>query len=179
MKAIKLPICIFAIMLLCSCSQKSQFMNSARLDTYSHEMPAVTPFDNTEAVYQIRPVEGHGKTRTYLNIRATANNERYTTRGIVDWDWNISIDDNVIISDNSLLITYEFPTETKKLNLSIKSKYDFDGNEIITTVIPDDHNTVFTQEEIVDLKSEMSKYIKDRFSIVGKKLKTGDVLKST
>lgn len=179
MKTIKLLVCIFAIMLLCSCSKKSQIMDSARFDIYSQEMPIVTPLESSDDGYQIKPIEGHGKTRTYLSIRATSENGRYTTRGIVDWVWNIKIDDNVIISDNSLLITYEFPTETKTLNLSIKSKYDFDGNEIITTVIPDDHNTIFTPEEIVDLKSEMSKYIKDRFSIVGKKLKTGDVLKST
>lgn len=179
MKILRVFIVLFLCIYISGCSQNRRYIGEELLIKNLNSIPASVPITKENEYIVTSPIAGSGKTIMQNNFDAYAGKEHISSTGTVIWKWDVKIENNYIVTKNVLTIKNKLQGETKILEMYIDGKYDMNGKEILTKINSDNKDADFSEEEISGLKNEMSKYIKDRFSIYGKKLKTGDILRST
>ncbi len=179
MKILRVFIILFICISISGCSQNKRYIGEDSLINNLNSIPASVPITKGNEYIVASPIAGSGKTMMQNNIDAYSGKEHISTTVSIVWKWDMKIENNYIVTKNILTIKNKLQNETKILEMYIDGKYDMNGKEVLTTISSDNKDAKFTEEEINGLKAEMSKYIKDRFSIYGKKIKTGDILRST
>jgi hypothetical protein len=174
---------VFVIIVICiyisGCSKNRSYIDGDSLINNLNSAPATVPISNESEYIVTSPIEVSGKTIMRNNVHAYADNERISNVGVVVWEWEILLKNNFIITNNIFSIENKFQGEKKILKLDVNSKYNMNGEEIFTSIKEYNKYEKISVEDINSIKEEMSKYVKDRFSVYGKKLKTGDILRST
>lgn len=100
-----------------------------------------------------------------------------STSSIIDWKWDIYVKDNVIYNNHIMHMSSTDENDEKKLQMKINGVHETSGKEKKMDFIFDNTKDIFTIVELNKFKKQMSDYINNQFSNIGKTVKTGDVLR--
>lgn len=165
---------IFCLLFISCSSTPKQYQSKVPLFT-SPIFPSFSPVSAIKDGIQIKLAEGSGKSKILMNIKATEGQSNTMASTITDWEWDINVENNLIHSNHIFNSIIYSSNEKETMRMKFDCIHEINGEEVKMDVSLENADN-FTDEELSNLKKEMSSYINKLFLMIGKSVKTGDVL---
>ena len=159
----------------CVATHKYQGNNFPQLT--SEKYPAYAINSPIVEGVEIKLPVGNGKTKMSMDLAVSKGSNSVTVDNDTEWDWNIKYKNKKIVSEHTMNIYTHVQGKDTHLKMNINGIHDTNGKEINMDVNFSDKDREITVAELDEFRQEMSAYINQQFTSIGKKIKTGSIYK--
>jgi hypothetical protein len=174
-------ISITAMFLLVGCATTHQYQGNNLPSLSSPEFPSFSIESEIKDGLIIKLPEATGKTKIVFNLTISKEKQDVSIDGIIDWAWGIRYKNNLVYNNHVLDMILKGNNKSRTYEKTVTFKadciHDKSGKQIKMDMYTDDNELKLTTEELDNIEKQMSDYINNQFAILGKRVKSGDILK--